>query len=118
MDSAWPQLSIGVIVTGRRNQPSEMSMRSPLPVLGDFFAMASRPPLSLHLEFAALRRQLSIYRRTGHGPHRPTGSCGPAWPRARSGWRNHLFFVKPGTVICDREAPRPRLGERSSIAIS
>ncbi len=100
-DSVWPQLSISVIVTGRRNQPFEMSMRSLRLFLAGLFATAFRPRLSLQLEVVALRHQLSIYQRTGRRPRiapadRVLWAC---LARAWSGWRNHLFFVKPSTVI-------------------
>ena len=78
-------------------------MRSLLLFLAGLFATAFPPRLSLQLEVVALRHQLSIYQRTGHGSHRSTESCGPAWARAWArawpGWRNHLFFVRPSTVI-------------------
>ena len=76
-------------------------MRSLLRFPAGLFATAFRPRLSLQLEVVALRHQLSIYQRTGRQPR-----IAPAdrilWAglgRAWSGWRNHLFFVKPGTVI-------------------
>lgn len=67
-DSVWPQLSIRVIVTRRRNQPFEMSMPSLLLFLAGLFATAFRPRLSPQLEVVALRHQLSIYQRTGRRP--------------------------------------------------
>ncbi len=48
-DSVWLRLSISVIVTGRRNQPFEMSMRSLLLFLAGLFATAFRPRLLLQL---------------------------------------------------------------------
>ena len=78
-----------------------MSMRSLLLFLAGLFATAFRPRLSLQLEVVASRYQLSIHQRTGRRPRiAPTDRvllvC---LARAWSGWRNHLFFVKPSTVI-------------------
>ena len=109
-DSVSPQLSISVIVTGGGNPPPEMSMRSRLLFLAGLFATTLRPRRSLQIEIVALRHQLPICQRTGRRPlcqrtgRRPL--IVPAdrilWARlarAWSGWRNHLFFVKPSTVI-------------------
>ena len=66
-----------------------------------FLMGAFRSRLSLQLEIAALRHQLSVYRRTKRPPA-ITSADRLLWSllvHLRHGWRGALFFVQPRTVI-------------------
>ncbi len=65
-----------------------------------FLACALRSRLSLQLEVAALRHQLSAYRVKGQRPHitPPSRLIWSILARFWSQWRQALFFVQPRTV--------------------
>jgi transposase InsO family protein len=76
-------------------------MRTILLLLVRWLLTCLRPRLSLQLEVLALRHQLSVYQRTCRRPR-----IAPAdrilWSylaRIWAGWREHLRFVKPDTVL-------------------
>jgi len=76
-------------------------MRDLLLFLVRWLFAALRPWVFLQLEVLALRHQLSVYQRTCQRP-RITPAERLFWSylaRMWAGWREHLVFVKPSTVI-------------------
>jgi hypothetical protein len=76
-------------------------MRTLLPLLVRWLLTTLRPRVSLQLEVLALRHQLSVYQRIGQRP-RIFPADRILWSYLAgvwAGWRQHLFFVKPNTII-------------------
>ena len=76
-------------------------MRTLLLLLVRWLLTCLRPRLSLQLEVLALRHQLSVYQRTCRHP-RISPADRILWSylaRIWAGWREHLRFVKPDTVL-------------------
>ncbi len=76
-------------------------MRTLLLFLVRWFLTTLRPRALLQLEVVALRHQLAVYQRTCRRPRiAPTDRL--LWSylaKVWVGWREHLFFVKPATII-------------------
>ena len=76
-------------------------MRTLLLFLAHCLLTTCRPRVALQLEVLALRPQLAVYQRTGRRP-RISPADRLLWSylaRVWAGWREHLFFVKPDTII-------------------
>ena len=76
-------------------------MRALLLLLVRWFLTTLRPRASLQLEVLALRHQISVYQRTCRRP-RISPADRILWSyltRIWAGWRQHLLFVKPDTII-------------------
>ena len=76
-------------------------MRDLLLFLVRWLFTALRPRESLQLEVLALRHQLSVYQRTCRRS-RINRAGRILWcylTRVWAGWREHVFFVKPATII-------------------
>jgi len=88
-------------------------MRAPLLLLVRWFLTTLRPRTSLQLEVLALRHQISVYQRT-YGRPRISPADRVLWSylylaRIWAGWRQHLLFVKPDTIIAWQSLPLTRL---------
>ncbi len=76
-------------------------MRTLLLLLVRWLLTTFRPRVSLQLEVLALRHQLTVYQRTCRRP-RISPADRLLWSyltRVWAGWREHVFFVKPDTII-------------------
>jgi hypothetical protein len=86
-------------------------MRVLLLLLVRRFLTTIRPRTSLQLEVLALRHQISVYQRT-YGRPRISPADQVLWSylaRIWAGWRQHLLFVKPDTIIAWQSLPLTRL---------
>lgn len=96
----------GLIIDSRRHDRQtssfcETATRTILLFLVRWLLTTLRPRVSLQLEVVALRHQLSVYQRTCRRP-RISPADRILWSylaRVWAGWREHLFFVKPDTII-------------------
>jgi len=80
---------------------SDIAMKSILLALTGFLSTAFRHHVSLQLEVVALRHQLAVYQRTCRRPRiSPTDRI--LWSYLARVWpsrREHLFLVKPSTLV-------------------
>jgi len=119
----WPSRKSEVLETQRILAGSDRSVVSQAGIIGqksllrDRHACPPAPPrplvphhprASLQLEVLALRHQISVYQRTCRRP-RISPADRILWSylaRIWAGWRQHLLFVKPDTIIA-RVSSRP-----------
>ena len=85
-------------------------MRAVLLFLVGWLLTTLRPRVSLQLEVLALRHQLSVYQRTCQRPRiSPADRILWSYPaRVWAGWRQHLFFVKPDTIMAWQRMVAPK----------
>ncbi len=100
-------------------------MRTLLLFLVRWFLITLRSRASLQLEVLALRHQLAVYQRTCRRP-RISPADRLLWSylaRVWAGWREHVFFVKPDTIVAwqrkrFRELIRPHVSGEPDLGFT